>query len=139
MEWVIKSHVTLLLLETWMVSPEIGPLCFWSLRLLWVLSPESVHWEQKSFLIFHVEGMWSWECPTAVSRGCSIFSKTQLSSHRAEELWEGTVGANHATTFLIFHWTVKWQQTHNYQQPNLKNQKQKWTKQTTKTGTDSQK
>ena len=36
-------------------------------------------------------------------------------------------------------WTVKWQQTHNYQQLNLK-QKQKWkTKQTTRTGTESQK
>ena len=30
-------------------------------------------------------------------------------------------------------WTVKWQQTHSYQQPNLKKQKQKWTTQTTKT------
>ena len=29
--------------------------------------------------------------------------------------------------------------THNYQQPNLKNQKQQRTKQTTRTGTDSQK
>ena len=32
---------------------------------------------------------------------------------------------------------VKWQQTHNYQQLNLKNKKQ--TKQTTRTGTESQK
>ena len=35
--------------------------------------------------------------------------------------------------------TVKWQQTPNYQQPNLKIQKQKLTKQTTRTGKDSQK
>ena len=35
-------------------------------------------------------------------------------------------------------WTVKWQQTHNYQQPNLK-ENQKRTKQTTTTGTESQK
>ena len=36
--------------------------------------------------------------------------------------------------------TVKWQQTHNYQQLNLKQtQKQKQTKQTTRTGTESQK
>ena len=35
-------------------------------------------------------------------------------------------------------WTVKWQQTHKYQQPNLK-QKQKQTKQTTRIGTESQK
>ena len=35
-------------------------------------------------------------------------------------------------------WTVKWQQTHNYQQLNLK-QKQKQTKQTTRTGTEPQK
>ena len=34
-------------------------------------------------------------------------------------------------------WTVKWQQTHNSQQPNLKTQKQ--TKQTTRRGTESQK
>ena len=33
-------------------------------------------------------------------------------------------------------WTVKWQQTQNYQQLNLK---QKQTKQTTRTGTESQK
>ena len=33
-------------------------------------------------------------------------------------------------------WRVKWQQTHNYQQLNLK---QKQTKETTRTGTNSQK
>ena len=33
---------------------------------------------------------------------------------------------------------VKWQQTNNYQQPHLK-QKQKQTKQTTRTGTEPQK
>ena len=35
-------------------------------------------------------------------------------------------------------WTVKWQ-THNYQQLNLKKQKLKQSKQTTRTGTESQK
>ena len=35
-------------------------------------------------------------------------------------------------------WTVKWQQTHNYQQPILK-KKKKWTKLKTRTGTESQK
>ena len=34
-------------------------------------------------------------------------------------------------------WTVKWQETYNYQQLNLKKQKQ--TKQTTRTGTEPEK
>ena len=37
-------------------------------------------------------------------------------------------------------WTVKWQQTHNYQQMNLKEKTVKTkTKQTTRTGTESEK
>ena len=36
-------------------------------------------------------------------------------------------------------WTIKLQQTHNYQQLNLKQTNKKLTKQTTRTGTDSQK
>ena len=41
-------------------------------------------------------------------------------------------------------WTIKWQQTHNYQQPNLKKKKERKTmktksKETTRTGTESEK
>ena len=57
--------------------------------------------------------------------------------HQALFIWnvKGTYLRKRRSKLL----TVKWQQTHYYQQLNLKNQNQKWTKQTTRTGTDSQK
>ena len=58
--------------------------------------------------------------------------------HHHQALIMGNVAGTYLRKRRSKMWTVKWQQPYNYQEPNLK-QKQKQTKQTTRTGTESEK
>ena len=88
----------------------------------------------------------------------TLFHKAIIYNGRADKVFprQGKVkGIHHHQALIIWNvkgiylrkrrrskiQTIKWQKTHNCQQPNLKKQKQKqkWTKQTTRTGRDSQK
>lgn len=101
MKQIIKSDVTLLLLETCLVSPEIGPLCFSGDLDPSEFRAPSLFCEQKSFLISYLkrEAIFRMHHCSLCEGAFSVYVSLCLSEQRSYE--RTTAGASHDTHFFL--------------------------------------
>lgn len=93
-------------------NPEIGPLCFWSLRLLWVLNPETVLWTEDFPDPLRKEAILRMHHCNLCAIAFSVCFSLYLSEDRGYETIPA--GASHDSHLfplpfkILSHWTLKY-------------------------------